>query len=1210
MPARLKSLELVGYKTFASKTVFEFAGTVTAIVGPNGSGKSNIADSLRWVLGEQSFSLLRGKKTEDMIFAGSEHRPRAGMASATIVFDNSDGWLPIDFSEVAISRRAYRDGENEYFLNGQRIRLRDVSELLAQSGLAERTYTIIGQGLVDAALALKAEERRRLFEEAAGIGLHRTRKEEALKRLETTRRNLDRVQDILAEIQPRLRSLERQARRVQEYEQVKADLRLILREWYGFHWHAAQKELAIAREAARREESSLNKVRDQQQELNQVLDGSRQSVQALRLRLGEWQRQLSGLLNQREAVARSLAIADERGRSFQQQEENTREELTRLEEEIGYHQERLENADEELSGLIAEQQEARQQAAAARQALQKRQVERAEADKKVQSARQTLSGLTARQAHLQARLQERQAQAQRQAGLIEKAAQALAAAEKDVQSAGDLLKKLALTRDETRQAAQAAAEALQNGRKQLTNTEAERRDLLEARARRDAEAVRLKAQLDVLDQAEKSLTGYGSGAKLLIEAARQARLKGTRGALSSFLDVPAELETAIAAALGEYLEAVVLDQAVVAEDALRLLEGKSSRAVLLPIENLRAVKILPDGVQDTFTDQEVYGLASELVSVPQDLRPALNFLLGQVWVVCDREVARRLLQYLHDNQKAAGDTRVVTLRGEVFHMAGPIVAGQEDKPAALSRPRQRKELRQEFEMAQARLKELDEQIRELDTQRLKLRTHVERLEQEAGQKRKAEELARSAVDQQDLALEKARRQLAWQREQRANLESDQRRGESEAGQITTELTRLEGEIQQAREALRESNAGLASLSLDELQTQLTHWNTRLTVAERAASEAEKRRQERRSTLERANQRRLSLLNRLEDGKQSLENLGSEKTKFHRDEEQIAAQIETLQVQVQPAQAELNSAELEQARLEEQESEARQALSIAEHHHAQARINLVHRQEELDSLHRRIEDDFGLVAFEFDADISGQAPLPIEGMVEQLPVVHELSADIEEALKRQRAQLRRMGPINPEAQTEYLEVKQRYQFLTEQVADLQKAESDIQQVIAELDTLMQREFRKTFEAVSQEFKVIFTRLFGGGSARLLLTDPDDLTNTGIDIEARLPGRRTQGLSLLSGGERSLTATALVFALLKVSPTPFCVFDEVDAMLDEANVGRFRDLLRELSDTTQFVVVTHNRNTVQAADVIYGVTMGADSASQVLSLKLDEISRVVE
>src|SRR5512139_2643540 len=231
MPSRLKSLELHGYKTFASRTLFEFAGAVTCIVGPNGSGKSNIADSLRWVLGEQSYLLLRGKRTEDMIFSGSEQRPRAGMASASVLFDNSDGWLPIDFSEVSITRRAYRDGENEYLINGQRVRLKDVTELLAQSGLAERTYTIIGQGVVDAALALKPEERRRLFEEAAGIGLYRSRREEALKRLEATKHNLERVQDILAELNPRLRSLERQARRMMEYEQVKADLQVLLRDW-------------------------------------------------------------------------------------------------------------------------------------------------------------------------------------------------------------------------------------------------------------------------------------------------------------------------------------------------------------------------------------------------------------------------------------------------------------------------------------------------------------------------------------------------------------------------------------------------------------------------------------------------------------------------------------------------------------------------------------------------------------------------------------------------------------------------------------------------------------------------------------------------------------------------------------------------------------------------------------------------------------------
>src|SRR5574341_1018037 len=276
MPLRLKSLELHGYKTFAARTVFEFAGGITAIVGPNGSGKSNIADALRWVLGEQSYSLLRGKKTEDMIFSGSEYRPRAGMASAHVVFDNVTGWLPVDFTEVGVTRRAYRDGHNEYLLNGQQVRLRDLNELLAASGLSERTYTIIGQGLVDASLALKADERRRLFEEAAGVGLYRVRREEALKRLEATSHNLERVLDILSELEPRLRSLERQAKRANEYARAQADLKIILREWYGYHWHRAQQELASSRESVKQPE-----VRLQQEEISRelaVLEERRRSL--------------------------------------------------------------------------------------------------------------------------------------------------------------------------------------------------------------------------------------------------------------------------------------------------------------------------------------------------------------------------------------------------------------------------------------------------------------------------------------------------------------------------------------------------------------------------------------------------------------------------------------------------------------------------------------------------------------------------------------------------------------------------------------------------------------------------------------------------------------------------------------------------------------------------------------------------------------------
>ncbi len=479
MPGSLKSLELHGYKTFALRTDFIFAEAITAIVGPNGSGKSNIADAIRWVLGEQSYSLLRGKKTEDMIFAGSEQRPRAGMASATIVFDNSNGWLPIDFSEVAITRRAYRDGENEYLINGQRVRLKDVGELLAQSGLAERTYTVIGQGLVDAALALKAEERRRLFEEAAGIGLHRSRREEALKRMDATKRNLERVEDILAELQPRLRSLERQTRRAQEYEQVKADLHLILRDWYGYHWHNAQKELTEALEAARRQEVHLEKVRGSQVDLDLELLQVRRKTQALREKLGSLHSQLASLHTRKEALSRDLAVADERSRSLGEQASTTQSEIIRLESEARYHQERLETASTEIQQLQNEADEAQRQLKDVLQSLQNKKSEREKAEQALQEARHALSGHTARQAYLSARLVERKAQAERQGGELETSSktvrgleQAMHTAETRLQQANERV-KLA---EETYVEIEAGIKTQRN---ELGKVEVERRQILE-----------------------------------------------------------------------------------------------------------------------------------------------------------------------------------------------------------------------------------------------------------------------------------------------------------------------------------------------------------------------------------------------------------------------------------------------------------------------------------------------------------------------------------------------------------------------------------------------------------------------------------------------------------------------------------------------------------------------------------------------------------
>ncbi len=1197
MPLLLKSLELQGYKTFASRTLFEFAEGITAIVGPNGSGKSNIADALRWVLGEQSYSLLRAKKTEDMIFAGSETRPRASMAAVTITFDNSNGWLPVDFSEVALTRRAYRDGRNEYLLNGQHVRLREINELLAQSGLSERTYTILGQGLVDASLALKADDRRRLFEEAAGVGLYRARREEALRRLETTGRNLERIQDILAELEPRLRSLERQSRRAAEYAQLQADMRLLLREWYGYHWHRAQKDLSESRELLRAQEAQLAEIRQAFQKRHDEAAAHRERLQALRAQLGTWHRLSSELHAEREATSRQLAVLEERRRSLLETQQNLITERERLTDEITLAQEKLSEITLEDERLQAEHAEAQAQLSQAQQTLQSRQARRAALEGEVQSTRQVLANLQARRAAQRARHDELTARLTMLEKRLSENVQALQAAGEAVRQAESRLQAAQASRQKAEDESSETQNRLHRQRQETAAVEAETQQAQEEHRAQSAAVSRLKAQVEVLQQAEQALVGYGEGARFLLEAVRQNRLHSRHGALSTLLDVPAEYETAIAAALSDYLDAIVFDSGQDVEQALQLLEGDApGRAALLPLAWLK-----PEARLTPPDDAGCVGLAADLVRAPAALQPVLDLLLGQVLIVRDRPAARRLVQSGHSPYLKA-----VTLKGEVFRADGSVLAGKAAQSGTLSRPRQKRELQQALAEAEERLTALNRRIESLLERQKEARQKLTLLEENLRQSRHALDEARAAEQQAGLELESARRQQAWQAAQQKQFQAEKEQAESEQSNLAQSQTQMEAEITQAAEAVRTLEASLSELTLDEEQEQAAYWNTRLAVAARALEDVRRRQAERAQTYQRLKEQKQAAEQRLQEVQQALTQMEGERESLRQRESGLNERLASLRVEIEPAEAELASAERQEAQIQEQEAEAQRALSAAERALAQAQLEVSRRQDALDNLRERIEDDFGLVAFSYSSEISGPVPLPLDGMVEQLPVVTTLPPDLEGNLTQLRAQLRRMGPINPEARQEYEAEHDRYEFLSSQVADLRKAEADLREVIVELDELTKQEFQKTFQAVDKEFREIFVRLFGGGAGRLALTDPENLVETGIEIEARLPGRREQGLALLSGGERSLTAIALVFALLKVSPTPVCVMDEVDAMLDEANVGRFRDLLAELSQETQFIIITHNRNTVQAADVIYGVTMGRDSASQVISLKLDEIS----
>jgi chromosome segregation protein len=1176
MLPRLKSLELHGYKTFAIRTVFEFPGMVTAVVGPNGSGKSNIADALRWVLGEQSYSVLRGKKTEDMIFAGSEQRPRAGMASATITFDNSDGWLPVDYSEVSITRRAFRDGQNEYLLNNQRVRLRDISELLAQCGLSERTYTVIGQGLVDAALALKPEERRRLFEEAAGIGLYRSRKEEALHRLEATQRNLERVQDILAEIEPRLHGLEKQARRVQEYERIKADLRLLLGDWYGYHWYKSQKDLNHVLEILRSQENRLEQGRNHQQKSTQEVGVLRSRVQELRSQLNGYYARVAQENEKMQQVTRDLAVIDEREKSSLDLRRNLESDLVRLEEESKSYTESLTAAEIDRDQIKSELEQNISQAKEARQALQERRKEREGVEISLREKRQGLLSIETRQVQMRAHQQEI---AQRINDLHQNSQAVEIAYDKTRLKLSEVQGKL----DEAAKAYQLSENGLLNANSELkgyqvkaSEIELRRKDWLDQRLKLESETARIRVQVSALVQAEESFSGYTDGVRHLLQSAQQGRIKGSFQALNRFMLVAAEYETAIGAALGEYLD-LILSGDQDPENALSFLEKESNgRVALLPLHWVQEDEPIrfPE-------DPDCLGLACDFIQGEANYQPIIRLLLGSVVIVRNRTAAHRILGGLPSRARA------VTLRGELFNANGLVLAGTPGRTGSIGRTRQKRELETKLNQLVSQIVGLNHEIEQVNRSLAELRIAISEQNKEVRSATEEHESDRKTYQNAQLVFEQVERQSQWHASQRIDLEKQLNKAENEKKQVADSLDVVESQIVVCRDQIKELSADLVKLPLEEFDMQVVHWETACAVLTRALQDAEKRVKDRRQ-IQAANQQRREIVQlRLGEATVSLE-------KNH-----------ALQSQIDPLALELVENDKKLESLQARDIAAQQALNVAERYHTQAQLDYSRQREAMDALRRRIEDDMGLVTLEYEANVSGPTPLPFEGMVEQLPVITELPAVIDESITRQRAQLRRMGAINPDAQVEYNSVLERYQFLTTQVADLRKADSSLREVIAELDGLMKRDFTKTFNAVASEFRLMFTRLFGGGSARLVLFDEENPQESGIDIEARLPGRREQGLSLLSGGERSLAAAALVFALLKVSPTPFCVMDEVDAMLDEANVGRFVSLLRELSHDTQFILITHNRNTVQAADVIYGVTMGQDSISQLISLKLDEI-----
>lgn len=1212
---RIKRVIIQGFKTFARKTEFIFDPGVTAIVGPNGSGKSNVADAVRWCLGEQSFATLRSKKTADVIFSGSDEKARLGMATVSLTLDNSDGELPIDFSEVEITRRAYRDGENEYLLNNQKVRLLDITQLLAPSGLGKRTYAVIGQGLIDQVLSLKPEQRRALFEEAAGITGYQAKRATALRRLEATQSNLERVQDILAELSPRLQYLRRQAERAKEREQVEADLHGLLRQWYGYRWHHTLQTL---RQQRADEETCREATTARQERLEAVsarIEDLRKQQSQLRERLNQQHLLSSERHRQAEKVGRELAVAQERYRQLQSRQEENQRELADLRLQQETVTQRLTDLGQTVEAAQETHRQRQDAVASLQHTLRLRQQERATLLDRLEAAQaqqrrleEEITDRRSRLEQLDERRRDQQTEQEHQEAARRKAEAAAETVAQELAQAEEAYDAVAQRVSELRAETEVRQETMAGLRRQLEEAETQRRNA-------DRLVDRLQTRYDLLERLRNEGAGYASGVRAVLQKAQSrgekgksagdAGLSGILGTVASLLRVPAELDKAIETALGGAFQNLVTENWDDAQRAIAYLkQSRQGRATFLPLDRLYVPSRIPAPAMTG-----MLGNAADLVDCDPRVADAAGQLLNRVWVAESLSAARRAL----DSHGRGPRPTVVTLTGEIVRPGGAISGGSDNRrrdDSVLAREREFRELPAQIDQAEQRTRKATALCSQLSARIESTQTELGTQRQELDRLAKEERQQQQQLEALRLRLAQARQSTAWQADLLAQTRQELAQFDRREDELEQELAQLARQRQEAQVAVDEAKAVVAENSIDDLLRKLADLRTE-------AAEAQGHLQSQRTLLENQRRAQQNIQAQIQSKEQRLGNLDEEIQALAEQIEQsnqieatLSRELGQLKEAIDPAEAKLAKLEKAQEEAEAQERKLQHSLRQDESRWNAAQLKLQRTEDRLETLQRDIRHDFGLAEMaEQSDDMPYQPPLPFQTLVAQLPVVDELPQGLAEEVEETRARLRRLSNVNPEAPKEYEEAAGRHEFLTSQSQDLEAAAADLRRVIRELDTRMESELRRTFEEVSREFVHFFKLLFRGGTAQLSLTEPEDIINTGIEIVARPPGKRPQSLELLSGGERSLTACALIFAILRISPTPFCILDEVDAALDEANVDRFREVLEGLGDQTQFILITHNRRTLEASNTIYGITMGSDGISRVISLRLegDEIVR---
>jgi chromosome segregation protein len=1177
---KLKKIRSFGFKTFAEPTTLEFGGGITAIVGPNGSGKSNLVDAFRWVLGETSTKSIRSDRLEGVIFAGNQSRKPLGLSEVSVLFDNADGRLPIEYSEVEITRRAYRAGESEFFINRNQVRLRDVLDLLMGTGLGPGSYAIVSQGQIDAILASKPTERRALFEETAGISKFLARKHESMRRLEQTEQNAIRISDLIAELERRIPELDTQVRRAKRYRRVSARSRDLEILSYLRASASRRAERAALREDLAKHEELRTLAAAKVASLGAQLATVRTQVYRGELQLEELRSQTQ---SERDSLARleaDYAAALARREALERQSTQTSQDAARVEQERESLAAAIDGLEGRLAPLTGETDAARERELGAQAALASARAQLDAIFTQLREVESAAAGLAAQKAERRVLAESARSEAERldreTQGARERAEQAEIAAGGAAHRYGERSGRLAL-----------AEEQLLDARGRLEDAEREIALVQEHLARAQAayrdqsgEVKAAESRLHTIEELENSLEGHVPGTRAIVEAWQRGELRGIEGIVSNLITTEERYARAMDVAFGARLSNVVTQTSEDAERGIDFLNRKEAgRATFLPLDTLadrKGRQLSPElaGVPG------VIGFAHTLVQTAPQYQGVVNFLIGNVLIVDELRTGIELVR-----ARGLRDT-IVTLGGEQISGGGAITGGRfQRERSILSRRFQARSLREALVAMRAKLDESERALIAADAQ------------------------AQSAIEKRDGARELSSRtesQLVGLRAETAAIsgEVERMRGDLEGARAA--LGELIAQARQSRELVREYSeeepaAARSDADRERLEAQLARAREEIAAAEAEQQSASGRAADLRERVaalaaERdATRARLSMLD------QDSERAGSAR-------EEVLAEISSLVARTRTSHAHLEGLKQGVSRLDEQVDEARRA------------------REELVNAQSRLESDLHLAEQEErDATASGerqrvrQAEIEAElGMLvsqfAQNPATDEECRDVEaryadaadsvtEELPRLREDLARLqSNLNLNAEAERNEVAEREAFLRAQLADLATARETLLESIREIERETQVQFNETFERVAQAFAQMYGRLFSGGQARMWQTDPDNLSETGIELSVQPPGKKQMPLAALSGGERAMTAAALIFALIEIKPAPFYLLDEVDASLDDANIDRFSEMVREFAAHSQMILVTHNKRTMEMADRIYGVTMSEPGVSTIISAEL--------